>query len=859
MKPVKRHVISVALVLLVMVGLVGGTYFAGMKPKLGLDLRGGLSVTLTAPPGTRSDLLDKAVETLRGRVDRAGVAEPEISREGSNNILIQLPGAGDSARLLKLIGRTAQLQFRQVLEQVSKGDPKYEEMKLSTSDDPSEELVLPGKEPGTKFRVTKAEVKGDAVRKALARPPSAESASWDISVNFKKAGAKRWQALTGRLACLQGVQRQIAIVLDGRVESHVPPAEDVKCNEGIGGGTTVITGSFTDVEAKDLALVLTAGALPVKLDQSEVRTVSPTLGSDSLRAGLLAGALGLILVFLYVLIYYRSLGLQTWFGLLVFASIIYGLIVAFGGLIGWSLTLSGIAGLIVSIGIATDSYIVFFERVKEEIHHGRSLKASIDKGFEHAWRTMRTANTVTILAAIVLYVLAVGPVRGFALALGMATTIDLAVTYGLTWPLAALLARNKFFSDNRVLGMRGALEGGKKQGSILRKIYRSEFNIDFIGRRKLWLTISAFLLASSIILLIPSIRGLTYGIDFKGGTVYRAPAEASLTVPAVKSALNEAGLGNPLVQIQQDKVSKRSLVQVQTESTLKPADRDKVISALAKATGTKLDSVNIESVGSKWGAQITIKALRGLLIFLVLVILYMSWRLEPKMAAAGIAALIHDVTITAGVYALVGFEVSPATVVATLTILGYSLYDTVVVFDKIRENQALPSNSRLSFNEIANVSTNQVFMRSINTSLTVLLPVGSLLVVGSVVLGADTLKDLALALFVGIAAGTFSSIYVATPLLTIWKQHEPRYANVRERVVSESRGKSKAIPALGADADSAEEKTPALARAGSARPTESGSSGDGSSASAARPAPSPRRQPQQRRQSRAKRKKAKRT
>jgi len=826
-----------------------------MKPKLGLDLRGGLSVTLTAPPGTRADLLDKAVETLRGRIDRAGVAEPEISREGSTNILVQLPGAGDSQRLLKLIGRTAQLQFRQVLEQVSKGDPKYASMKVSTTDDPSKELILPGKVPGIKYRVTKAEVKGDGIRKAVARPPSAQSSSWDIAVNFKRDGSKRWQRFTGRLACLQGDQRQIAIVLDGRVESHVPPAQDVKCNEGIGGGTTVITGSFTDVEAKDLALVLTAGALPVKLEQSEVRTVSPTLGSDSLRAGLLAGALGLVLVFLYVLIYYRTLGLQTWFGLLVFSATIYGLIVLFGGLIGWSLTLSGIAGLIVSIGIATDSYIVFFERVKEEIHHGRTLRASIDKGFEHAWRTMRTANFVTILAAIVLYMLAVGPVRGFALALGMATTLDLAITYGLTWPLAALLARNSFFGESRVLGMRRALEGGSKQGSLLRKIYRSEFNIDFIGRRKIWLTASAFLVLSSVVLLIPSVRGLTYGIDFKGGTLYRVPAPQSLKVLEVKRTLEKAGLGNPLVQIEKDRVTKRALVLVQTESNLKPADRDKVIGALAAMSQTKADNVNIEAVGRKWGAQITTKALRGLVIFLVLVILYMSWRLEPKMAAAGIVALIHDVAITAGVYALIGFEVSPATVIATLTILGYSLYDTVVVFDKIRENQALPSNSRMGFDAIANASTNQVLMRSINTSLTVLLPVGSLLVVGSALLGADTLKDLALALFVGIAAGTYSSIFVATPLLSIWKKGEPRYSNIRQRVVSEARSKPASVSGAGSNGAPAKERSPALSgsQGGSkqfAAPDESGAP--------ARPGSPARRQPVNRRQSRAKRKKAKR-
>jgi len=772
---------------------VGGTYAAGLKPKLGLDLRGGLSVTLTAPANTRVDLLDKTVEVLRGRIDRAGVAEPEISREGTNNIFIQLPGTGDPQRLLKLVGQTAQLQFRQVLEAIPPSDPKFAATKISTVDDPTKEAVLPGKPlksaglAAEKLRVTRSEVKGDAIRKATARPPGPNGGDWEIVINFKKTGSKRWQDFTGKLACEQGVKRQIAIDLDGRIESHPQVATDIKCGEGISGGVTVVTGSFGEKEAKDLALVLTAGALPVKLTQSEVRTVSPTLGRDSLRAGLLAGALGMLLVFIYVLVYYRTLGLQTWVGLAVFSSTIYGLVVAFGSLIGWNLTLSGIAGLIVSIGIATDSYIVFFERVKEEIHQGKTLRSSIDRGFAHAWRTMRTANTVTILAAVVLYFLAVGPVRGFALALGMATSLDLAITYGLTWPLAALLSRNKFFAENRILGMRGALEGGVREGSLLRKIYRSEFSVDFIGRRRIWLGFSAVLVAISIVSLVPSVKGLTYGIDFKGGVVYRAPAPGNVTVARIRSSLAGTGLSNPVVQIVHDRVNNRTQVQVETKAALKPEVRDKVIGALATATGTSPSQVNTEAVGQKWGAQITAKALRGLVIFLILVIAYMSWKLEPKMAAAGIIALIHDVAITAGLYALVGFEVSPATVIATLTILGYSLYDTVVVFDKIRENQALPSNARRTFEQIANDSTNQVLMRSINTSLTVLLPVGSLLLVGSALLGADTLKDLALALFVGIAAGTYSSIFVATPILSIWKQKEHRYVTVREKVLSDSR------------------------------------------------------------------------
>lgn len=779
MKQTRRHVISASLVVTLAIGLLAYTFLLDLKPRLGLDLRGGLSVTLTAPEGTRPDLLDKTVDILRGRIDSAGVAEPEISRESNTSIFIQLPGSEDPQRLLRLIGKTAQLQFRPVERVINAAEQDFGSIAVSPDDNPAQPVVLLDKK-GNKYQLGKAELTGEHVSKGAAR--LSPEGAWEVLLNFKRAGADKLVALTARLACEQGVKRQMAIVLDGRVDSAPPMGQDIICNQGLTGGSARITGSFKEAEAKDLALVLTAGALPVKLTQSEVRTVSPTLGSESLRAGLLAGAIGLLLVMLYVLVYYRTLGLQIWFGLFIFGAINYGLVVIFGELIGWNLTLAGIAGLIVSIGIAADSYIVFFERVKEEIHQGRSLRASIDRGFVHAWRTMRTANTVTILAAFVLYFLAVGPVRGFALALGIATSLDLAMTYLLTWPVASLLARSKFFSDNRVMGMRRALESGQKEGSFLRKFYRSEFNIDFIGKRKIWFTFSAALCLISALALIPAVRGLTYGIDFRGGSVYRVPAPNELTVADVRTAMQNAGLKDSVVQISRARTTGNALVQVQTGESLSPELREKVSQALATAAGAEVNEVNVDSVGKKWGASITTKALRALGVFLVLVIFYMSWRLEPKMAGAGIVALLHDLLITAGVYAIVGFEVSPATVIATLTILGFSLYDTIVVFDKVREEQASTANSRTTFAEIGNAASNQVLMRSLSTSLTVLLPVGSLLFIGSVLLGADTLKDLALALFVGVAMGAYSSIYLATPLLSIWKAKEPRYVAVSAKI-----------------------------------------------------------------------------
>lgn len=792
MRGTRRFVISIAFVLLVIGGLIGSSVAFDLTPRLGLDLQGGLSVTLTAPEGTRSDVLEKTVEVLRNRVDRAGVAEPEISSEGTSNVLIQIPRAEDPQRLLELIGRTAQLQFRRVKEEIVETDPRYASETVSPDDDPDKEVVLLDAE-GVKYRLEPAVLTGDSVRDARAVIPEG---AWHVSLRFNSAGSRTWGEFTGQLACVTSGDptRQVAIVLDATVESAPQVGEEVECNVGITGGTTVVTGNFDEDEAKDLALVLNTGALPIELEQSQVLTVSPTLGRESLRAGLIAGGLGLALVMIYVLVYYRALGLQTWLGLAAFGAIIYGLVVVLGAAIGWNLTLAGIAGLIVAIGIATDSYIVFFERIKEEAHQGKSLRTSVQRGFEHAWRTLKAANFVTILAAIVLYLLAVGSVRGFALALGIATTLDLGITLALTWPVASLLARSRIFSESPLIGMNRALHGGAKPG-LARKIYRSEFDVDFIGRRRIWAVVSGILVMVSTLALIPGIRGLEFGIDFRGGTVLRASAGSEVDVGEVKSAVSEAGKPGAVVQVLEDPTTGRRQVQVQTDP-LGPVDRDKVIAAVAEASGVEAGDVDFEEVGQKWGRQVTTKALRGLVIFLVLVILYMTWRLELKMAGAGMAALVHDVLITAGIYALVGLEVSPATVVATLTILGYSLYDTVVVFDKIRENVDSPTNARKSFGEIANESMNQVLMRSINTSLTTLLPVGSLLFVGSFLLGAATLRDLALALFVGIAVGTYSSLFVAGPLLSVWKEREPRYASVKARV----------LKTAAADSDQAEEE-----------------------------------------------------
>jgi preprotein translocase subunit SecF len=392
--------------------------------------------------------------------------------------------------------------------------------------------------------------------------------------------------------------------------------------------------------------------------------------------------------------------------------------------------------------------------------------------------------------------------------------------------------------------------------SLAHRLYNGEVSYDFIGRRKVWYAISgAFVLISLVSLLV---RGFNLGIDFEGGGVFEFKPNTATTVTEVKDTVQAAGVpGEPIVEKIGSGIGQ---YRVKTES-LSSDEVSAVAAQLSSKYGVKPDDINPTSVSATWGKQITNKALLGLGVFLLLVILYISARFESRMAAAAIIALLHDIIITAGIYSIVGFEVTPSTVIAFLTILGYSLYDTVVVFDKVRENTVgLAGGSRMDYSSAANLSVNQTLMRSINTSLTSLLPVGSLLFVGVFLLGAGSLKDLSLSLFVGIATGAYSSIFVATPLLADLKEREPQFKALKARVAAKqaqagtgagrlatatagggsSRTGSSRSTARASSAATAEETDDTPAETAPAKPAASGGSG-ASRPSGARQQPRPQK------------------
>ncbi|MFQ5968201.1 MAG: protein translocase subunit SecD [Acidimicrobiia bacterium] len=485
-----RRLILIWVVVLVAWGGLALVFVSDNSPKLGLDLQGGTSVILRAPEGTEPDVLEVAVELMRTRIeDLGGVQEPEISISGDSGVLVDLPGVVDQNRALDAIGQTGALSFRPVLKVGVAGvspllldrllppDPGDEETGetaptttiplpagvdengLTILDDPAREAWLAQTaEDGTVvavYHVGPAFLVGADVADARAIFGSSGGAGtplvgasgfgeWIVQLDFTAEGADRFAEVTRTLASFgfNDPRRQLAIVLDGEVVSAPGIAQTVDPTEGITGGSATITMGSGDQEAasNDLAVVLRYGALPVPFERDQVQTVSATLGEDALRAGLVAGLAGLVLVLGVMVALYRALGLVTVVGLTVFGSLIVMTFGVLGTVIGLTLTLAGVAGVIVAIGITADSYIVYFERIKEEVRKGRNIRAAVSEGFDRALKTILTADSVSFLGAFLLWALAVGPVKGFALALGIATLIDVFVAYFFTRPAVAWLA-----------------------------------------------------------------------------------------------------------------------------------------------------------------------------------------------------------------------------------------------------------------------------------------------------------------------------------------------------------------------------------------------------------------------------------
>ncbi|MGZ8716805.1 MAG: protein translocase subunit SecD [Gaiellaceae bacterium] len=924
--------IAIALVGTVLLAVPGSPIHR--KPVLGLDLQGGLEVVLKAVPPKGHTLtpddMNRSISIMQNRINKLGVSEPEIRKQGKDQIVIQIAGIHDPAAAAKLIGKTAQLMLfdfendlagpsldlngnpvatpslyellTQVQKDAAKGTPEayYLFHTKSVQVASTKKATVKGKN-GKSTTVTKPVAKtvvkhslvagpantlkdllkpyggtvpaGDDVLKVPAHRiviscqattgclgarrvspsgtyyylakffpnrtpnPIPEMTGGDlvlsgtradfgqgggpiVTLQFTNHGSDQFQKITrdeaqrgqakfdlaGKQGDYLNYVQHFAIVLDGQLEST--PYIDFKRNaDGIPGPNAEIDlgqgGSIG--EAKDLALVLQTGALPVTFQQIERTDVSATLGKDSLTQAWHAALIGLIVVALFLLLLYRFLGLVAVMGLAIYGLFYYAAILLFHV----TLTLPGFAGLILTIGVAADANVVVFERIKEEVRAGKSVRAAIAAGYGTGCHTMLGANVVTAITALVLFLVAVASVKGFALMLLIGTVISLVTAVAATRGLLGLLAGFRWFDNPRFMGAQGQQTAKWLQ-------------IDFMRRRNTWFAISgAIILAGAISL---GVRGLNLGIDFKGGTQVTFKTHKAFTTEDVRQVTTQLGEKTAIVQGRGTAVAggKYRQWQIRTES-LTGAKQ----SALSDDLRTKLGAFasGVKNVSSSFGHQIALDAIWGIIVSLVLIVIYITLRFGAKYSIPVILAMLHDIVITVGVYSIAFKEVSVATVAAVLTVLGYSIYDTIIIFDRVREN--VPLMRRQPFATIVNVSLWETIRRSLATTFITLLPIVAL-----EIFGGATLKDFAFALIVGVVSGAYSSIFIAAPLLTIWKEREPEFAKRKQfapgdevrAAVGGRRGRGKAdtgTAALEASEQAlASEPTPELVDVVTAAPSE---------------------------------------
>ncbi|MFL5954272.1 MAG: protein translocase subunit SecD [Gaiellaceae bacterium] len=877
----RSHLILVLLILLALAGTAliavpGSPWHRGVKK--GLDLQGGLEVVLKAQPPKGHKLqpsdLDRSVSIMRSRVDKLGVASPEIRKQGSNQIVIQLAGVHDPGDAAKIIGSTAQLELydlepalvppsvtasggqpvatrnlhdllSRVQATAKNGQPSgyvlFKPVKISST-------TGTGKKKKTKTTIVWVVPPGGGTTATLHRDPTTGNPGlldkyggkvpkgWKVLpvphntvvitcssqasvvcpgdnqgvpppgkndyylfkhgaypgdrygpypnmtgtelnlsgtrqdfdpngdpvvlMQFNGKGNKAFHNVTKNEAIrgsINGTPQHFAIVLDNEIRSF--PQIDYKLYpDGINpaGSGAQITGMASLKEAQNLALVLQTGALPVKFVQLERTDVSATLGKDSLRQAWLAAIGGLIAVAIFLLALYRFLGLVAVIGLAIYAAFMYAAILLFGV----TLTLPGFAGLILTIGVAADANVVVFERIKEEVRAGKSMRAAIAAGYAKGFHTIVDANVVTAITALILFAVATAGVKGFALMLLIGTVVSLITAVAATRAMLGLLAGFRWFDNPSFMGAHHS-----QRGKFLQ--------IDFMGKRKLWLALSGAVIVISLGSL--ALRGLNLGIDFKGGVQMTFKTQKFTPISKVREQTALIGRRDAIVQgtgTSQNKGEDYKGFQIRLKK-LKPAEQSRLESALQQNVGATAPGV--KNVSSSFGRQILKSAILAILFSLLVITLYIAVRFKGlAFAIPVIVAMLHDILITVGVYSLTGREVTEATVAAVLTVLGYSIYDTIIIFDRIREN--IPIMRRASIATITNVSLWETIRRSLATTFITLLPVAALFF-----FGGPTLKDFAFALLVGVTSGAYSSIFIAAPLLAWWKEREPEYARRKTR------------------------------------------------------------------------------
>ena len=700
------------------------------KIKLGLDLRGGTSFLLQLVPQNgqeiTADMLQQAVEVIRKRVDKFGVSEPVIAPQGDRRILVQIPGL-DPAQIQSTkeqLQQVAKLEFAEVhrdsdtlIPQIEKGDaiipPGFvirEHVQNIQGQDVTEKLLIK----------KEADLTGDHVTKAFA---FFDNQGYGVSLNLDSQGGQTFFDLTTALAPHKG---RLAILLDGKVQS----APAIR-NGPIAGGQAQITGNFKEKEARELASVL-ENPLRTPVTIEETRSVSPTLGADSIRSGIVSGIGGLGLVMLFVLFYYRLAGCVALLGLLINIVILFGLMAMFH----FVLSLPGIAGIILTIGLSVDANVLLYERLREELAAGKSLGAAIDGAYSKAFSAIFDANATTLITAGILFWQATGPVRGFSvtLMLGIIASLFSAILFTRT----AFRWMMKF--------------AGLKRLTMANLAPRHQF--DFLGKRVLAVVISVILIGGSLAFFAK--RGVNnFGIDFRGGDLLVVDAQPTFSVAEARAALEPLHLTEETIQ--QEQAGTQQMLAIRSAE-----DTSAKIFGTLKASfpDRKVTAAQQEKVGAQIGLEFAKKALLAFGLGMLGILIYVTLRFEFSFAVGALVALLHDVIITVGVFSLTGGELSLVMVGAILTIAGYSINDTIVVYDRIREG--LRHRTGGSIEALMNRSINETLGRTMLTGGLTLLSVASLFFFGGAVL-----KDFAFVILIGILVGTYSSVFVASPIV-LW-------------------------------------------------------------------------------------------
>ncbi|WP_133487343.1 protein translocase subunit SecD [Aliiroseovarius marinus] len=681
-------------------------------------------VTLSEAERVATDdrTIQQSLEIIRRRVDEVGTREPTIQRQGDTRILIQVPGIGSASELKEIIGKTAKLTFHPVVTRTTDD---------TTTPGPRNVLYPSIDEEGIFYVLEQTPVvTGEQLNDA--QPAFDQNGQPAVNFRFNVSGARLFCDYTGA-----NVGAPFAIVLDEEVISAP------RINEQICGGSGIITGNFSIEESTNLAVLLRAGALPAELTYVEERTIGPELGQDSIDAGKIASIVAFAAVLIFMVASYGWFGVIANVALILNVGMIFGLL----SMIGATLTLPGIAGIVLTIGMAVDANVLVFERIREELKAGRGPARAIELGYEKALSAILDANITTFITAVILFIMGSGPVRGFSVTLGLGIITSVFTAIFLTRLMVVMWFERKRPRNFEIKGIRLAPQG---------RVF------DFFKRSIATLGASGLAMVASVVLFL--VIGLNFGIDFRGGTTIRTESTQAVDVGAYRDALTPLALGDiSIVQVNDvnfradQHVSQIRIEAQEGQEAITPETMTLIEQALANVDPA-ITFPSVESVGPKVSGELVTTAVLAVVAAIAAVLVYIWLRFEWQFSLGAVAALVHDVVLTIGIFSLLGIKFDLAIIAALLTIVGYSLNDTVVVFDRVREN--LRRYKKMDLKEVLNLSINETLARTMMTSVTTLLALIALYV-----LGGDVIRGFVFAMIWGVIVGTYSSIFVASAIL----------------------------------------------------------------------------------------------